>query len=141
MNDIFVGRLMSTPVHTATPGTSVREAAEAMERNGIGSIVVVDEDDAVVGILTTTDFVRIALDEDSAADLTVEEYMSTDVVTTSANESLRDVADVMIEHEFHHLPVVDDGAGLVGMITTTDLTAYLSHIRTPSPGAVGKPRT
>jgi CBS domain-containing protein len=32
----------------------------------------------------------------------------------------------MIDNRFHHVPVVDDEEGVVGIITTTDLTAYVS---------------
>ena len=39
----------------------------------------------------------------------------------------------MIEGGFHHVPVVSDSDGVIGMITTSDLTAYLSHVQTPSP--------
>ncbi len=59
--------------------------------------------------------------------------MSTDVVTTTANDDIRTVADLMIDHGFHHVPVVDETEGVVGIVTTTDLTAYLSHVETPSP--------
>jgi CBS domain-containing protein len=40
----------------------------------------------------------------------------------------------MIDHGFHHMPVVDDEDGtVVGIITTKDLTAYISTVQTPSP--------
>lgn len=130
MADIFVGRLMSSPVETVRPATSVREAARVLLDEDIGSLVVVDDDNAVVGILTTTDFVRITAD-DTAAEATVRDYMSTDVTTTTANDSINDVAGEMIDGGFHHLPVVDEEAGVVGMLTTTDLTAYLSTVESP----------
>ncbi|MFO7833098.1 MAG: CBS domain-containing protein [Halohasta sp.] len=130
MVDIFVGRLMSSPVETVRPATSVREAARVLLDEDIGSLVVVDDDNAVVGILTTTDFVRITAD-DTAAEATVRDYMSTDVTTTTANDSINDVAGEMIDGGFHHLPVVDEEAGVVGILTTTDLTAYLSTVESP----------
>jgi CBS domain-containing protein len=39
----------------------------------------------------------------------------------------------MIEAGIHHMPVVDEEEGLIGMITTSDLTVYLSTVQTPSP--------
>jgi len=39
----------------------------------------------------------------------------------------------MIERGFHHVPVVDDEEGVIGIITTTDITAYVSNVQTPSP--------
>jgi CBS domain-containing protein len=132
MDDIFVGSLMSSPVHTVTVDTSRQEAGQMMLEHGIGSVVVVDEDGALAGILTATDFVRMLADRDADPATTVESAMSTDLVTTTANESIRSVADTMIEHGFHHVPVVE-GDDVVGVITTTDLTAYVSTRVDPSP--------
>ncbi|MFC4448720.1 CBS domain-containing protein [Halorussus aquaticus] len=133
MEDIFVGRLMSSPVETVSPDTEVHVAAEKMIDERIGSVLVTDEDGQLAGILTATDFVHIAAEQRWAADATVETYMTTDVTTTTANAEIRDVADTMIEQGFHHMPVVDETEGVVGIITTTDITAYLSHVQTPSP--------
>ncbi|WP_253736405.1 CBS domain-containing protein [Halohasta salina] len=132
MADIFVGRLMTSPVETVRRETPVREAATRLLDEDIGSLVVVDDDNAVVGILTTTDFVRITAD-DTAAEATVGDYMSTDVTTATANDSINDVAGTMIDNGIHHIPVVDDEAGVVGMLTTTDLTSYLATVEVPQP--------
>ncbi|NEU58827.1 CBS domain-containing protein [Halorussus sp. MSC15.2] len=133
MEDIFVGRLMSSPVETVSPDTEVHVAAEKMIDERIGSVLVTDDEGQLAGILTATDFVHIAAEQRWAADATVETYMTTDVTTTTANAEIRDVADTMIEQGFHHMPVVDETEGVVGIITTTDITAYMSHVQTPSP--------
>jgi CBS domain-containing protein len=126
MEDIFVGRLMSAPVETVTPETRLDEAAAQLLEHNIGSVVVVDAAGHLEGILTATDFVRLAADDAVASDARVEEYMSTDVVTATANDPITSVADTMIDNRFHHVPVVDETEGVVGIITTTDLTAYVS---------------
>lgn len=133
MEDIFAGRLMSSPVLTVSPDTTVQDAATEMLDNGCGSVVVVDGDNHLEGILTSTDFVRLAAENRSPTTTTVEDLMSTDVVTTTANTPIVDVGDLMVDHGFHHVPVTDDTEGVIGMITTTDLTAYISHLETPSP--------
>lgn len=133
MDDIFVARLMSSGVQSVTPDTLVEDAAQRMLENEIGSLVVVDEDGKLEGILTTTDFVGIVAASDPKAETTVSRYMTTDVITTTAQATIRDVADSMVEHGFHHMPVVDETAGVIGMITTADLAVYLSNIQTPSP--------
>lgn len=134
MEDIFVGRLMSSPVSTVSPGTPVQEAAQTMIDEDIGSLVVTDDDGSLEGILTSTDFVRAAADGGPTSDAVVEEYCTTVVTSTDANDTIRDVADIMIEHGFHHVPVTEDQE-VVGMITTSDMTAYVSHIEKPSPPA------
>ena len=126
MEDIFVGRLMSAPVETVRPNATLGEAAAQLLEHNIGSVVVVDDDGHLEGILTATDFVRLAAEDAVASDVRVDEYMSTDVVTPPANDPSTDVADTMIDNRFHHVPVVDDEEGVVGIITTTDLTAYVS---------------
>ena len=133
MDDIFVGRLMSDGLHTVTPDTFVEDAAELMLEEGIGSVVVVDEHGHLEGILTNTDFVTIVAKSKPKARTTVERYMTTDVVTAGVQDSIRDVADAMIERGFHHMPVVDDDGTAIGMITTTDLASYISTVQTPSP--------
>jgi CBS domain-containing protein len=133
MEDVFIGRLMSSPVRTVSRETTVRDAAEKMRTHGIGSVVAVDADHHLEGIITSTDFVRIVNDEADPAETTVDEYLTTEVVTAAANDSIRDIADLMLEEGIHHVPVVDDTEGVVGMLTTTDLAAYLSHVEAPSP--------
>ena len=132
MEDIFVGRLMSSPITMVPPETTVREAARLMRDNEIGSVIVVDESEALAGILTSTDFVAAVADERSMAETPVSEFMTEDVVTTTANEPIRNIADLMVEHGFHHVPVVEDDQ-VIGIVTTSDLTAYLSHVEQPSP--------
>lgn len=132
MDDIFVGRIMSAPVKTITPDTTVREAARTMRDREIGSLGVIDENENLLGILTSTDFVAAVADERSMGETTVTEFMTEDVITTEANASIRDIADVMTDHGFHHVPVVEEGQ-LIGMVTTSDITAYLSHVEKPSP--------
>ncbi|MFB6171638.1 MAG: CBS domain-containing protein [Haloarculaceae archaeon] len=133
MEDIFVGRVMSTNTHTVAPDTLVADAADEMRDNDVGSVMVVDGENELCGILTATDFVHIVAESQPKAETTVERYMTTDVVTTTVQTPIRHAADAMMEHGFHHLPVVDDREGVVGMLSTADLTAYLSHARLPSP--------
>lgn len=133
MEDIYVARVMSTDLVTATPEMLVEDAAHLLLENDISSLPVVDAENRFVGIVTTTDFVTIVAHSQPKAETTVERYMTTDVVTTTAQVSIRDAADRMLEAGCHHLPVVDDTEGLIGMVSSTDLAAYLSHVETPSP--------
>lgn len=133
MDDIFVARLMSSGTITVSPDTLVEDAAKKLLDKQIGSLVVVDGTNQLRGILTSTDFVRIVRDSKPKAKTTVERYMTDQVVTVEAQDSIRDAADKMITYNIHHLPVVDDEEGVIGMLSTTDLTAYLSDVEKPSP--------
>ncbi|OLZ39805.1 histidine kinase [Natrinema saccharevitans] len=133
MEDIFVARVMSTDVYTVAPDTLVEDAAGEMLDNGIGSVVVVDDNNRLEGILTTTDFVRIVAERKPKDQTPVSTYMSTDVVTAGAQDTIRDAADVMVERGFHHIPVVDEDEGVIGMVSTSDLAGYVSRVQSPSP--------
>jgi len=133
MDDIFAGRVMSTDLQTVEPDTLVEDAAQLMLDEGVGSVLVVDGSNRLEGILTTTDFVSIVARSQPKAETTVTRYMSTDLVTTTAGTPIQVVADRMIEAGIHHMPVVDESEGVVGMVTTTDLAAYVSHVDPPRP--------
>lgn len=132
IDDLFVASLMTNDVKTVTPETLVETAADLMLDHEIGSVVVVDDDGELRGILTRTDFVAIVSGQKPKDQTPVSEYMTTDVQTAKGGDSIREVADRMVDAGIHHMPVVDDGEA-IGMITTSDLTAYLSTVQTPSP--------
>ncbi|SEH40892.1 CBS domain-containing protein [Halopenitus malekzadehii] len=129
MDDILVGRVMTSEAITVHPDTFVEEAASLLLENDIGSLIVVDDDGRLEGILTTTDFVHIVAASKPKAKTTVERYMSTDVTTASAQDAITDVADVMIAEGIHHLPVIDDEGNVIGVVSTTDLTEYISGLK------------
>ncbi|WP_434520893.1 CBS domain-containing protein [Halorubrum sp. AS12] len=125
IEDVFVARLMSTDLHTVTPDTLVEDAAAVLLENDISSVLVVDDDGRLVGILTSTDFVDIVAKSQPKAETTVERYMTADPITASAQDDVAAVAATMLEHGFHHVPVVDGGEP-IGIITTSDFAAYVS---------------
>ena len=125
IEDVFVARLMSTDLHTVTPDTLVEDAAAVLLENDISSVLVVDDGGSLVGILTSTDFVDIVAKSRPKAETTVERYMTRDPITASAQDDVSAVAATMLEHGFHHVPVVD-GDEPIGIITTSDFAAYVS---------------
>jgi CBS domain-containing protein len=125
IKDIPVDRLMSSDLVTVTPDTPIEEAGETLIEHGIGSLMVVDDD--LMGIVTSTDFVDIVTTGTSTDDSTVADYMSEDVVTVDIDDSIGDAAAKMISTDIEHLPVEDDGS-VVGMLSTTDLTAHLAYL-------------
>jgi CBS domain-containing protein len=126
IEDVFVARLMSTDLHTVTPDTLVEDAAAVLLDNDVSSVLVVDDDDGgLVGILTSTDFVDIVAKSQPKAETTVERYMTRDPITAGAQDDVAAVAATMLEHGFHHVPVVD-GETPIGIITTSDFAAYVS---------------
>lgn len=128
MDDIFVARLMSTDLKTVTPDTLVEQAAKLMIDSDVGSVLVVEDDNQLAGILTRTDFVHIVAGQEPKDQTPVSAYMSDTPVTISAQATVAEAADLMVESGVHHLPVVDDDAGLIGIVTTTDLAAHIAGL-------------
>ncbi len=111
------------------------ETAEALfKRNKIRHIPVVTGD-VIIGMLSYSDLLRISFadavyDTDEDVDtlvynmFTIDQVMVKNVVTVPSTATIKEVAKILSENEFHALPVVDDGC-LVGIVTTTDLINYL----------------
>lgn len=133
MEDVFVARLMTSKLVTADPDTWVEDAADMLLDNHIGSVIVSDEEGALKGILTNTDFIRIVAESKPKAKTSVERYMTTDLITVDAQDHIQDAADTMIEEDVSHLPVTDEDGVVIGILTKTDLTAYISAVRDPTP--------
>jgi CBS domain-containing protein len=133
MDDIFVASLMSNGVVSVTSDTLVEDAAQRLREKEVGSLVVVNDEGRLEGILTSTDFVAIVAKSRPKADTTVDRYMTEKVVTVGPQDPIGDAADTMITYGINHLPVVDDHDTVIGMLSSTDLTAYLSGVQEPSP--------
>jgi CBS domain-containing protein len=121
-----VAQLMTSGLLTVPADRTVRDAAQTLLTENVGSLVVVDERDDPVGMFTTTDLAAFVAGEPSTG-ATVSEYMSSRVITIDRRESIRDAAARMLSNGIHHLPVTDEDGGVVGMLSTMDLTAYFSY--------------
>ena len=103
--------------YTIRPGAPLTEAASMMQRTGVGTLVVVDEDRRLAGLLTTRDL-RFADQSKAVSDrMTPLDRL---VVREGAIEAQAAEA-VMREQKVKKLPLVDAGGRLVGLITAKDL--------------------
>ena len=129
-----ISSIMSTDIIALNSDDDLETAEMLFKRHKIRHIPVVSGE-AVLGMLSYTDLLRIsfadAVDEsESEVDsvvynmFTINQVMVKDVVTVPSTATIKDVAEVLSEREFHALPVVDNGR-LVGIVTTTDLINYL----------------
>jgi CBS domain-containing protein len=119
---------MSSPVQTVTAECSAVEAAQRMRADGVGSLVVRDDTDAIAGIVTQSDIIEVLAAAADMATTTVADLMSSPVVTVGSDDRILAAAELMKDNSVRRLPVVDDGE-LVGIVTTTDLTHYLPRLR------------
>ncbi|MFQ3476427.1 CBS domain-containing protein [Halonotius sp. F2-221B] len=123
-----VEQLMTTDLVTVTADEGVESAAGTILEKEAGSLVALDDDGQIAGILTCTDLAELVSDGAIPADATVGDYMTEDVTTTDPAESIQDAAIKMLTGQIQHLPVVDSDDTVVGMLSTTDLTAHLTYM-------------
>jgi tRNA nucleotidyltransferase (CCA-adding enzyme) len=112
-----VAQIMSRPVQTVEPDSLVSKAAERMKRTGYEGYPVV-HDGRVVGLLT-----RRAVDramQHGMGNRPVERVMDQGEVFVTPDDPVEKLEQLMIEHSWGQVPVVEDGQ-VTGVVTRTDL--------------------
>lgn len=115
-----VSDLMSFPVLSVSPETSMREVASILREKGYTGVPVV-ADEILVGIISRRDFRKIK--NENRLVMPVKAFMSKNTVTTEALKSPREVVQLMVKHDIGRLPVVENGR-LIGIITRSDAMRY-----------------
>lgn len=144
MEKLTASDLMTSPARSVPEGTTLAEAAEIMLEESIGSLLVVDGDGRLVGIVTDSDFgssegcvpfstfrAPRLMDRwigaegveriyEEARRRSVVEIMSSPVHTVKADASLRELLDLMLRRDVKHVPVLD-GDRPAGVVARHDL--------------------
>lgn len=140
--------IMTTKVITVTPETEISAVARTLLDNRINGLPVVDRDGGLVGIICQSDLItqqkafplpsvfnlldafipigagRLEREVQKIAATTAADAMTPRPVTVHPETSLEDVATLMVNRNFHTLPVVEDEK-LVGIIGKEDLLRTL----------------
>lgn len=128
---LTTGEICTRSVTIAFRTTSVDGAARLMRDNHVGCLVVVDEVDGrriVVGVLTDRDIVTAVVAPGiDAATLTVDDVMTTDLVTAREDDSLIDLMRNMRRKGVRRVPVVGGQDELIGVVTLDDVLGVLSE--------------
>jgi len=122
--------LMTTDVITVSRETGIRDAARLMFRNHVSGLPVVGPDGTLSGIITEADFLRLEVDRhEGNAEIgeTVGEVMSRGVVTTGPETEVYDAAKMMTVQDIKRLPVVDEDARLLGIISRADIVSVFTR--------------
>jgi CBS domain-containing protein len=129
---------------TMRPEATVREAAEEMSRRRYGSVVVTDDAEKLLGIVTERDMMTkvVAGAKDPEA-TSLGEVMTTEVRVARAEDNLIDWLRIMSNERFRRLPIVDGDGKVVAMMTQGDFVSYtwpelLEQARIAAQAAVGK---
>ena len=133
IGDATVEALMSKPVRTVTPATTIAELTELMTVYDYNGFPVVDADGILQGLVTRTDVFKLYLEPyrrpvASAGPATVEQIMSRGVIVLRPEERVFNAIAFMVEHRVITIPVVTPtprGPQVVGVITRRDAAGAL----------------
>lgn len=123
-----IAEVMTQKLETIKSSASAQDAAKRMSDKRISSLVVTDETDIAIGIVTERDLVRrICVHDASSKHTIVEQIMSSALVTIDADSQIDVAADIMLQNNVRHLLVIQDNdtSKPVGIITPSDFVGYL----------------
>ncbi|HWQ20845.1 MAG TPA: CBS domain-containing protein [Methanotrichaceae archaeon] len=128
-NNIFVAinadisEIMSTKLTYIGDKSSLDDALKLMYEKNVGGLPIVDDETHIRAIVTEEDFTRLLSGVD--AGISVEKYMSPNVVTAPAQTSLDKMTRMIIQKGFRRMPIFQDGV-MIGLITASDVMRYLA---------------
>lgn len=111
-----VADLMSFPVFSVSPDTSMKKVSLILREKGCTGVPVVDND-RLVGIISRRDFRKIR--KESQLKAPVRAFMSDHAIAVEPESSPMHAAQIMVKHDIGRLPVIKDGK-IVGIITRSD---------------------
>lgn len=136
MSTLRVRDLMTSGVTVVRPDDPIATLHDLMSDKHIRHVPVVDEDGAVVGLVTERDLLRraagltddmpLSVRSDISAAVKVNEVMTWDVETIEADEDAATAAGIMLENKYGCLPVLEQGV-LVGILTEADFVRHVAE--------------
>ncbi len=124
-----VADVMSDAILVCRDKTPVTSAARAMTNARYRSVVVVDKNGKQLGVVSELDLIPLLKDGNIKDELTVTDVMHK-VLTIHLHASLREAADLMIQHHHHRVVVVDDSdpdAFPLGIVSSFDIVAEMAR--------------
>jgi CBS domain-containing protein len=125
-------RLMDRPEYrekprplTFAPDASVAEAVRAMSEKNYGSVVVIDDDRKVTGIVTERDVLKRLVDAGRDASKTeLSEIMTAQPRVARETDDVLEWMRIMSNDRFRRLPVVDAEGRIAAVFTQGDFVSY-----------------
>ncbi|MGI0481396.1 CBS domain-containing protein [Geminocystis sp. CENA526] len=118
--------LMSSPVRTIRPYTSIEEAQRILLRYGHSGLFVVNQEGELRGVISRRD-IDLALHH-GFSHAPVKGYMTKNVQVIHPDTSLAEIEGLMVNNDIGRLPVIADNE-LLGIVTRTDVLRYLHQTR------------
>lgn len=112
-----------TIVHTCRFDESVSVAIKKLVANNIGALAIVDANDRLVGIFSERDILRlVSITPTALAGFKISDYMTRHVLSGHPDDNVDETQTIMHSSRIRHLPVLNNEAKLVGIISQGDLT-------------------
>jgi CBS domain-containing protein len=108
-------RVITIPAHL-----TIRAALVLFVEHNIGSLVVVDENDQPIGLLSERNIIRSAVTNDNLFSQTVAALMTQEMIIGAPDADIEAVAHTMTERRTRHVLVMEEGQ-LVGIISIGDV--------------------
>ena len=122
---------MSEQVLMIGPAHTLREAARMMAARKVGAAVVVNPEDAGVGILTERDILNSVAAGENPDSESAGQHCTQDLVFAARDWTLDEAAAAMVRGGFRHLVVVE-GHEVVGLLSMRDIVRVWSAARVPA---------
>jgi len=111
----------SSRVITIGHGKTIKDAAAKMLSNNVGCLIVVDDQDKFVGLITERDVARhVAVYPDCGEGICVRQIMTHRVVSCAPGITTSEATRIMMTHRIRHLPLVENGS-VVGVLSSRDI--------------------
>ncbi len=116
--------VMNGQVITVGPDTALIDVAREIAAHGIGAVPVVDEEERLLGLVSTNDLVGLLHERSRFEDKTARDAMSVEPPSIDEFATAEEAIEVLRNALIRHLPVTREGR-LVGLVTASDLIRHL----------------
>ena len=126
-NSMYIHEIMSKYFRKVYYEISAFEISKIMVKRRISSVVIIDNNDKIIGIVTEKDLIKeVCAKNLLATTLTASKVMSSPLITISKNSTINDATKLMVEKKIKHLAIHDNN-DIIGILTTYDLINVLRN--------------
>jgi len=120
----FIAKLIERSCVTTHADCSLDDLIAILAERRIGTVVVVDRDQQVIGIVSERDIIRHLSTGGTTADTFAKNIMTSKVITVENNVTSAQLMQLITEHHIRHVPITCDGK-LVGIVSIGDVVKRL----------------